>query len=203
MTPSDFDYRNVFIHAPVGMCVSRNRVIQLANAALEAMFGFPGGALNQLSFESLYPTPQEFERTGLRLAAAFTPDASYADERIMKRSGGELFWCHVTGRMLPPGEPPCAIIWTFEDLSARRQVASGLTPREREIAALIAEGKTSKIIARQLNLSPRTIEMYRARLMKKFGATTSPALIHRLMDYGGAQGAVGGATMSENGEKNG
>jgi DNA-binding CsgD family transcriptional regulator len=56
-----------------------------------------------------------------------------------------------------------------------------LTPREREIAALLVEGKTSKLIARQIGLSPRTVEMHRAKLMKKFSAATSGELVHRLV----------------------
>ncbi len=54
-------------------------------------------------------------------------------------------------------------------------------PREREIAALMVEGKTSKLIARQLALSPRTVEMHRAKLMLKFSASTSSELIHKLL----------------------
>lgn len=183
MTFQEIDYRDVFMRAPVGMCVSHDRVIQLANTALEAMFGYQPGMLDGRSFESLYPTTAEFERTGHRLLPLLGQSEAYSDERIMKRMGGDLFWCHVTGRSLVPGYPHAAVIWTFEDLSARRPVASGLSAREREIAALIAEGKTSKMIARQLGLSHRTVEMYRARLMSKFAATTSSGLIHKLMSF--------------------
>lgn len=71
---------------------------------------------------------------------------SYADDRIMKRANGELFWCHVTGRSLELTQPHAAGVWTFEDLSATRRVTVELTPREREIAAQLATGKTSKQI---------------------------------------------------------
>jgi DNA-binding CsgD family transcriptional regulator len=66
-------------------------------------------------------------------------------------------------------------------LSAKRPVTAELTPREREIAALLVEGKTSKLIARQVGLSPRTVEMHRAKLMRKFAASTSSELVHRLV----------------------
>ena len=56
-----------------------------------------------------------------------------------------------------------------------------LSAREREIAALLVEGKTSKLIGRQIGLSPRTVEMHRANLMKKFAAATSSELVHRLL----------------------
>jgi DNA-binding CsgD family transcriptional regulator len=85
------------------------------------------------------------------------------------------------GTRVAKNEPHAAGIWTFEDLSAKRPVSAELTPREREIAALLVEGKTSKLIARQISLSPRTVEMHRAKLMKKFSAATSSELVHKLL----------------------
>jgi FixJ family two-component response regulator len=60
-------------------------------------------------------------------------------------------------------------------------VASGLSTREREISALPAAGKTSKVIARELGLSPRTVEANRAKLMAKFWASTTAELVTRLL----------------------
>jgi len=179
--PSNLDFENVFMHAPIGMCVSHQRIIQQANLALARMFGYPPQALTGLSFMALYPTADEFERTGVRLVPILNEKGFYSDERIMKRANDEMFWCHVTGASLVQGDPHAAGIWTFEDVSARRPVAPGLTPREREIAALLVEGKTSKLIARQVELSPRTVEMHRARLMRKLGAATSSELVHKLL----------------------
>lgn len=181
MSPSTIDFEQAFMHAPIGMCVSHNRVIQQANLALEKMFGYPPRAMNGLSYLAIYPTADEFERTGVRLVPILNEKGFYSDERIMKRAGGEMFWCHVTGASLVQGDPHAAGIWTFEDVSAKRPIAPGLTPREREIAALLVEGKTSKLIARQVELSPRTVEMHRARLMRKMGAATSSELVHKLL----------------------
>jgi DNA-binding CsgD family transcriptional regulator len=127
----------------------------------------------------------EFERTGARIAPILNQRGHYSDERIMKRANGELFWCHVTGRALSRDDPHAAAIWSFEDLASQRPVTAALTPREREIAALLVAGQTSKLIARQLDLSPRTVEMHRARLMKKFNAATSSELVHRLLGADG------------------
>ncbi|MBY0465320.1 MAG: helix-turn-helix transcriptional regulator, partial [Burkholderiales bacterium] len=72
-------------------------------------------------------------------------------------------------------------IWTFEDLSARRPVKAELTPREREVAALVMDGQTAKAMGKTLGISPRTVEIYRAKLMRKYGASTSADLVHKLM----------------------
>ncbi len=47
--------------------------------------------------------------------------------------------------------------------------ASPLTSREREVLQLLAEGLISKQIASRLNISPKTVETHRSRLMKKLG----------------------------------
>jgi len=178
------DYETIFMQAPIGMCVSQNRIIQVANRFLSDMFGYAPHSLVGQSFAVLYPTLDEFERTGARIVPIMNARGHYSDERIMKRANDELFWCHVSGRSLMKQDPHAAGIWTFEDLSAKRPVTASLTPREREIAALLVEGKTSKLIARQVGLSPRTVEMHRAKLMRKFSAATSSELVHRLLGDG-------------------
>ncbi len=177
----NINFESIFQHAPVGMCVSQNRIIQACNDDLAQMFGYLKEELLGQSFSVLYPTLDEFERTGARISPIMNAKAYYSDERIMKRANHELFWCHVSGRALQKDNPHAAGIWTFEDLSAKRPVSAELTPREREIAAFLVEGKTSKLIARQIGLSPRTVEMHRAKLMRKFNASTSSELVHKLL----------------------
>lgn len=180
------DHRTAFELAPVGLVLSRRRLMIDVNRELLAMFGATREQLVGASFELLYPTPAEFERTGARIAAQLDANGRYADERVMKRLGpgrraGELFWCHVSGRALDPADPHAAGIWVFEDLSAQRALTHDFTPREREIAALLVEGLTSKAIGRRLAISPRTVDVYRARLMRKAGAATTPELVHKLL----------------------
>jgi PAS domain S-box-containing protein len=179
------DYRSAFEWAPVGLVLSRQRQMIDCNRELLAMFGATREQIVGQSFEILYPTPGEFVRTGQRIAARLDAQGRYADERVMKRlagpRAGELFWCHVSGRALDPAEPHAAGIWAFEDLSGERALQPGLTPREREIAALLVEGLTSKLVGRRLGISPRTVDVYRARLMRKTGAATTPELVKRLL----------------------
>jgi PAS domain S-box-containing protein len=181
----NLDYKTAFDLAPIGLVLSRNRLIVDCNRQVLEMFGTLREALVGRSFEVLYPTHDEFERTGARIVASLDKSGYYADERVMKRVGGpkkgELFWCHVSGRALDPRHPHAAGIWSFEDLSSRRQLKAELTAREREIAALLIEGLTSKLIGKRLEISPRTVDVYRGRLMKKYGAATTPDLVHKLL----------------------
>jgi PAS domain S-box-containing protein len=179
------DYRTAFELAPIGMVLSRRRLIVDCNHRLADMFGAARDELIGRSFEVLYPTAAEFERTGARIVASLDAQGWYADDRVMKRLGGvqagKLFWCHVSGRALEPADPHAAGIWAFEDLSSKRVLKVEFTAREREIAALLVDGLTSKQIGRRLAISPRTVDVYRARLMRKLGAATTPELVHKLL----------------------
>ena len=56
-----------------------------------------------------------------------------------------------------------------------------LTPREREVVAQLAKGLTSKEMAKAMGLSSRTVEMYRTRLLKKFGVRTTLQLLAQMV----------------------
>lgn len=181
----DIDYRLAFDLAPIGLVVSRERTIVDCNRHLCEMFGAAREQLVGQSFRVLYPSADEYERTGERITPIMNTRGLYADDRIMRRVDGrfkgEAFWCHVTGRAFDRTAPHAAGIWSFEDLSARRSVHASLTPREREIAAQVMQGLTAKEIGRVLGISHRTVEIYRARLMRKYNASTAADLVQKLM----------------------
>ena len=52
-----------------------------------------------------------------------------------------------------------------------------LTPREKEVLQMVAEGNTNAAIAARLSISPRTVEMHRASLMRKLGLDNQSDLI--------------------------
>lgn len=52
-----------------------------------------------------------------------------------------------------------------------------LTPRENEVLKYVAEGWTSKEIAVQLQISPKTVEVFRQNLLRKGGAKNSVQLV--------------------------
>jgi len=58
----------------------------------------------------------------------------------------------------------------------RRRLDS-LTPREREVMALVVDGRANKVIAVDLGLSERTVEIHRANVMEKMGARSVAHLV--------------------------
>ena len=57
-----------------------------------------------------------------------------------------------------------------------------LTPREREVLDLVTQGKANKVIAGDLNVSQRTVEIHRARVMEKMGAGSLAHLVRMVIE---------------------
>ncbi len=63
-----------------------------------------------------------------------------------------------------------------DDLTEVKRV-DALTPRERQVLAEIMVGASNKEAGRKLGISPRTIEVHRARIMDKLGAKNAADLV--------------------------
>lgn len=77
---------------------------------------------------------------------------------------------------------------TFEPatLSGSRRAGplDSLSARERHVLQLVVEGHSSSEIARLVHLSPKTVETYRSRLMKKLGVPDLVALVKFAVQHG-------------------
>jgi RNA polymerase sigma factor (sigma-70 family) len=63
-----------------------------------------------------------------------------------------------------------------------RERLESLTPREREVLTLMTRGKPNKVMAAELGVSQRTVEIHRARVMEKSGAESLAHLVRMVMD---------------------
>lgn len=78
-----------------------------------------------------------------------------------------------------------------EVLEAMRQAperatdpVSALTPRQREVLQLLAEGRSAKEIARSLSISTRTVEFHKYQMMETLGLHTNAELVHFAIKHG-------------------
>jgi FixJ family two-component response regulator len=77
-----------------------------------------------------------------------------------------------------------AAVERHADLRAR---AASLTPREKEVFQLIVEGKANKVVAIDLGLSERTVEIHRSNVMEKMGARSVAHLVRMHLTLHGEQ----------------
>lgn len=163
--------------APVALCVTRQRVVAGCNRAFAGLFGYSAEELVGHSIAMLYPSRQEFRSIGQRGYPRMQHGRRYQDERLMRRRDGELIWCRVSGLATDADAPAREAVWAFEQILHAARSTAMLSPREREVVAQLAAGMTSKEIARLLSLSPRTVEMHRARLLRKLGVRSTAQLL--------------------------
>jgi two-component system response regulator FixJ len=71
-----------------------------------------------------------------------------------------------------------------------RERLESLTPREREVLMLMTRGKPNKVMAAELGVSQRTVEIHRARVMEKSGANSLAHLVRMVMDLEAEQPAA-------------
>jgi RNA polymerase sigma factor (sigma-70 family) len=69
----------------------------------------------------------------------------------------------------------------FAEISAR---VERLSERERQVMALVTAGKPNREIAVDLGISPRTVEVFKARMMEKMQARSVPELVRMAMELG-------------------
>jgi two-component system nitrate/nitrite response regulator NarL len=70
----------------------------------------------------------------------------------------------------------------LEVAAARQRDDDGLTPRERDVLALIAEGLSSRDIGQRLAMGVRTVETHRTSLRRKLGLTSAAALVRHAVE---------------------
>jgi Response regulator len=76
--------------------------------------------------------------------------------------------------------------WVFTEVDTRKQEDLKekviLTSREREVAALLVDGLTSKEAAKSLGISPRTVDIHRGSLLRKYAVNSTPDLIRQIVN---------------------
>ncbi|HDS1748528.1 MULTISPECIES: LuxR C-terminal-related transcriptional regulator [Pseudomonas] len=182
LQPQDLE-RIGFQVSPAPQVITSNRRILEVNQAFGSLFGFERMELIGELLLKLYPSQTDFRDIGERSLnwLRHAKNGAYSDERFMQHRNGEVFWARASGFTLTPEDPFQLMVWHFERVDRAIRTAVNLTPREREISVDIVNGLTCKEIGRRLNISHRTVEVHRARLMKKLKAKNSAELVSKII----------------------
>lgn len=172
-----------FDAAPIGLVLTEDRVIRACNATFAEMSGHAADALLGQSFRIFYDSDAGFMQVRDIGLEALRRDGAYCDERMLRRADGTTIWCRFRARTLTPDAPLARMVLSFAPI-ADAPAGPSLTPRERDVLTWLARGMTSKEIAKALDLSPRTVEDVRARLLRKFGVPNATRLLARLSRSG-------------------
>ena len=106
---------------------------------------------------------------------------------VLKESAGSevitaVHTAYAGGRYLSPALADLARETGLID--ARSSPLDSLSARERQVLQLVVEGKSSAEIAQIVHLSPKSVETYRSRLMKKLGVGDVPSLVKFAIQHG-------------------
>lgn len=175
LTSYGFDY------APDATLILTDRVIRHANLMVEQLFGWPPAELIGQSMRVLYPGQADFRRIGSEAVKAMTAHGQHADERFMRRRDGHLIWVAGRGRAIDPAQPEKLAVWSYRLLEEAPAPVGQLTATERRVASHLVNGLTSKEIAQALAISPRTVEVHRANMIRKLQVRNSFELVRRLL----------------------
>lgn len=170
-----------FENAPCAIVLTRNRYVMECNVAFCDLFGYEKSELLGQSMLKMYPSYEDYVTIGELRYKELLQEKVCIDERFMKNQKGEVFWCKTQGKTLTPDSPFDLAVWTFTRISVNQDKAVNLSIREREISGYIANGYTCKEIARQLDISHRTVEAHRAKIMKKLACRNTAELVSKII----------------------
>jgi PAS domain S-box-containing protein len=151
------------------------------NRALAGLLGYEPAELYGRSITDIAEGPRE---TMAGLLAARQEEV-LSDRRYRTKSGAILSARERTAlRRDARGEPRFVLTQVDARPEGWSDPLERLSRRERQVLELVVLGRTSKEIARRLNLSPASVDTYRSRIMLKLGIKDVPGLVRFAIQHG-------------------
>jgi two-component system response regulator FixJ len=118
-----------------------------------------------------------------------------AADFVEKPFDDEALLAAIEAALAAPGPPPGAAGGADPVAAEAAARVAALSPREREVLDRLMAGKPNKAIANELGLSPRTVEVHRARLMARLGVGSVAEAVRLAVraEFFGRRDATGGA----------
>jgi diguanylate cyclase (GGDEF)-like protein/PAS domain S-box-containing protein len=113
--------------AGIGIVFIKQRVIIRCNQRFAQIYGHAEASdiLGSTSV-SLYPDAASFYTLGKAAFAVMAQGLAYKAEVLMKRHNGDLFWSHLTGKLVNPADTEEGSIWIIDDISEQKTAQAQL-----------------------------------------------------------------------------
>ncbi len=123
----------ILANAGVGVVFVKARTLVRCNQRYAEIYGFasPEAATGRSSVE-LYESEDEARSLGRRAYPLLATGETFRSEQLMRRQNGELFWAHLTGRLINPDDPADGSIWIVDDIHERKLADAALADLHAE-----------------------------------------------------------------------
>ena len=136
---SEVMLKTILDASPVGICLTRNRVIIWLNAAITKMTGHEEGSLNGKSVRILYPSDEEYERVGQALYAGMQDEYIIQVEAQVLTKDGRILDCNLYGCLLEPSDISKGILVAVQDISEHKQAERQLKKYSERLEEMVGE----------------------------------------------------------------
>ena len=140
--------------AGVGIVFIRNRVVVRCNQRYAEIFGLSciSEAIGRNS-EGLHPGRDAFRELGRTAFPVLSRGQTFRTERQMRRANGQLFWAHLTGRLINPLDPREGSIWIIDDIEEQKRSHALLNAALREKQVLFDHAMVGIVFLRDRRLT--------------------------------------------------
>ncbi|SIQ11726.1 PAS domain S-box-containing protein [Aromatoleum tolulyticum] len=97
-----------------------DRRITRSNRQMATIFGYPEGGMIGLRTVELFPDEWTHDQVASRVLPGLATGDVLRMETQMRRRGGEVFWCALSGKAIDPGDLGRGLVWTFDDVTERK-----------------------------------------------------------------------------------
>ena len=133
--------------ALVGIVLTVGRQHEWVNDKFAEMLGYSREELIGQSTSMVHPDRDVWQRMGTEQQQALLSYGSFTHERQLQRRNGEIFWVQMAGRCVRERDPDSGVIWTFIDITQRRQ------GEEETRAALIRQRELNELRSRFVSMT--------------------------------------------------
>ena len=143
------ELRTVLDNAQIGVAYLKENHFSWFNKHIEQMFGCSSEDLLGKPMEAIYAIGENGKYGMSReIYDLLAKGEVYENERLMKRSSGELFWCHQRGAAIDPTDPGKGSIWIMLDIDRLKKSENTLKALNETLAQRVVE-ETQKSLERE------------------------------------------------------